>query len=171
MVLELHHAPHRHGDTEAFATALRAALEDFKKKNRFLFPLSSLMNVTILIVPPEGGGKDLDNLARLILPALHEVWAPPSHIVHALKPGVPGKKLPDYWEAERAALPKEPKHSVTEYRVFEIPRFPDDPQEGFVRLAVGEGFTPVRFREGIDEFLDRWRESLELLTGPQGFAF
>jgi hypothetical protein len=160
--LELHHAPHRKGDSEAFDKALRTALNDFKTKHPFLFPLSSLLSVTILMVPPEGGGKDLDNLVRLILPALHEIWAPPSHIVHALKTKtLKDQKLLAFWESERAALPKEPKHSITEYRVFEIPRFPDDPKDGLVRLAVGEGMTPVRFREEIEDFLNRWRDVVE----------
>ena len=161
-VLELHHAPHREGDSAAFNLALRSALKDFKTKYPFLFPLSSLMSVTILMVPPEGGGKDLDNLARLILPALHEIWTPPSHLAHTFNTDkISDSKLRSYWEATRAELPKEPKHSITEYRVFELPRFPDDPKEGFVRLAVGEGMSPVRFREEIEDYLDRWRDTLD----------
>ncbi len=78
-VLDLHHSPHRSGDSEAFDRVLRKALSDYKEKRPHLFPLSLQLCVTILMVPPEKGGKDLDNLARLILPALHEIWAPPSH--------------------------------------------------------------------------------------------
>ena len=29
--------------------------------------------------------KDLDNMARLILPALHEIWTPPSRLSHTFK--------------------------------------------------------------------------------------
>jgi hypothetical protein len=160
--LDLHHAPHRKGDSAAFDAALRTALNEFKKKHPFLFPLSSLLSVTILMVPPSGGGKDLDNLARLILPALHEIWAPPSHIAHTIKTeNLKDEKLVAYWESERAALPKEPKHSITEYRVFELPRFPDDPKDGFVRLAVGDGLTAIPFREGIEDFLKGWRDAVE----------
>jgi hypothetical protein len=157
----VHHAPHREADSEAFDRALRTALNDFKARQRFLFPLSSPINVTILMAPPEGGGKDPDNLARIILPALHEIWTQPSHIVHTIKTDiVKDQKLRAYWESERAALPKEPKHSITEYRVLELPRFPDDPKDGFVRLAVGEGMAPARFREEIDNYLERWKESV-----------
>jgi hypothetical protein len=53
------------------------------------------------------------------------------------------------------------KHSITEYRAFALPRLPDDPEDGFVRLAVGGGMRPVRFREEIDEYLEKWEETVE----------
>jgi len=62
------------------------------------------------MVLPEGGGKDLENRARLILLTVYEVWALPSHITHALKPDVKGRGFPEYWGAKRAALPKEPRN-------------------------------------------------------------
>ena len=160
-VLELHHAPHREGDGDVFRTVLQSALEDFKAKHKFLFPLSSLLNVTVLMVPPEGGGKDLDNLTTMILKALHEIWTPPSHLVHTVKTDkLKDEGIKAHWEATRAQFPKEPKYSVTEYRAFELPRFPDDPKDGFVRLAVGDGLHPVRFHEEIEDFIDNWRDSL-----------
>ena len=155
--LDLHHAPRREGDTDAFKTAVRSALEGYKRANRFLFPLSALLNVTILMVPPEGGGKDLDNLARLILPAVHEVLEPPSDLLRTLGPLDADDETV---REELRALPKGPRHSITEYRAFEIPRHPDDPRGGFVRLAVGDGFMPVDFRGEIDSFLDGWREAV-----------
>jgi hypothetical protein len=160
--VELHHAPYRKGDSVAFDKALRAALNDFKTKHRYLFPLSSLLNVTILMIPPEDGGKDLDNLARLILPALHEIWAPPSDFAHAFKTdNIQEEDVRDHWEKVRAGLPKEPKYSITEYRAFELPRLPADPKDGFVRLAIGDGMRPVRFREEIDEYLEKWEDAVK----------
>ncbi len=160
-VMDLHHAPQRNGDTTAFKQAVKVALEEYKRDHRMLFPLSALLNVTILMVPPIGGGKDLDNLAHLILPAVHDILQPPSNILRLLDVGsVRDKSLRGQWEAARAALPNEPKHSITQYRAFELPRFPGDPEEGFVRLAVGDGFTPVQFREEIDDFLAGWQRCL-----------
>ena len=72
--LELHHAPYRKGDGEAFDQALRTALEGCKATHRYLFPLAAVLNVTILVIPPEIVGippedvcMDLDNLATRIL--------------------------------------------------------------------------------------------------------
>jgi len=160
--LELHHAPHRSGDNAAFDAALRTALSGFKTTYHYLFPLASTLNVTILMIPPEGGGKDLDNLATLILPALHEIWAPPSSFAQAYNTvNIQDETIREYWENARNELPKALKHSITEYRAFALPRLPDDPEDGFVRLAIGGGMTPVRFREDIDEYLQRWQDEVE----------
>ncbi len=160
-VLDLHHAPHRKGDSEQFDVILRKALNEYKAKRPYLFPLTSQLCVTLLMVPPVDRGKDLDNLARLVLPALHEIWAPPSHIVHTINVGrIKDQTTRSYWERMQQELPKQPKHSITEYRAFELPRLPGDAAEGFVRLAVGEGQSPVGFREEIDNALDVWRQSV-----------
>jgi hypothetical protein len=160
--LEFHHAPHRTGDNAAFDAALRTALNNFKERYHYLFPLASTLNVTILMIPPEGGGKDLDNLTTLILPALHEIWAPPSSLAHAYNTdNIEDKSTREYWENARNELPKTLKHSITEYRAFALPRLSDDPEDGFVRLAIGGGMRPVRFREEIDEYLAKWEDAVE----------
>ncbi len=160
-VLDLHHAPHRKGDSEQFDVTLRKALCEYKAKRPYLFPLTSQLCVTLLMVPPVDGGKDLANLARLVLPALHEIWAPPSHVAHTINmEKIKDSTIRSFWEKMQQELPKEPRHSITEYRAFELPRLPGDAPEGFVRLAVGEGQRPVRFREEIDGVLGEWRQSV-----------
>jgi hypothetical protein len=159
--LELHHAPHRKGDNAAFDAALRAALNGFKKRYHYLFPLAATLNVTILMIPPKGGGKDLDNLATMIVPAVHEIWAPPASFAHAYNTdNIEDEGIRGHWENARNELPKALKHSITEYRAFGLPRLPDDPEDGFVRLAVGGGRQPVRFREEIDDYLRRWERTV-----------
>jgi hypothetical protein len=147
--LELHHAPHRKGENAAFDAALRVALNGFKKKCHYLFPLAATLNVTILMIPPKGGGKDLDNLATMIVPAVHEIWAPPASFAHAYKTdNIEDEGLREHWEKVRNQLPKALKHSITEYRAFALPRLPDDPEDGFVRLAVGGGMPrPIPRRD------------------------
>jgi hypothetical protein len=63
-----------------------------------------------------------------------------------------------------ANLPKEPSHSVVEYRVLERPHFPDEPKDGFVRLSVSEGMKSAQFREDIDDYLERWGDGLGCRT-------
>ena len=53
--LELPCAPQRKGEGEAFDRALREALESYKAKHRYLFPLATVLNVTVLIIPAKGG--------------------------------------------------------------------------------------------------------------------
>ena len=114
------------------------------------------------MIPPVGGGKDLDNLATLILPALPQDWAPPSNFAQAHNTeNIEDESLREYWENARNELPKGLKHSIAEYRAFALPRLPDDPEDGFVRLALGGGIRPVRFREEIDEYLEKWENAVE----------
>jgi hypothetical protein len=37
---------------------------------------------------------------------------------------------------------------------------PTIPRRGFVRLATGDGLRPVRFREEIDKYLERWEDAV-----------
>ncbi|QVL30314.1 hypothetical protein KIH39_15790 [Telmatocola sphagniphila] len=115
------------------------------------------------MIPSKGGGKDLDNLATRIIRPLHEIWAPPSGFAHASNTdNIKEKGNREYWEKARNKLPKALKYSITEYRVFELPRLPDDPKEGFVRLAFDGGLQPVQFREESDDYLEKWENSFDL---------
>ncbi|HEY7308246.1 MAG TPA: hypothetical protein VH643_02680 [Gemmataceae bacterium] len=164
-VLDFHYVPRREGDSAVFKQILRTALNDFKAKHPDLFPLSTLLNVTMLMIQPEGcekkGGMDLDNLATTILRALHDIWVPPSSFAHAFKTdNIESDDLREYWDQARNKLPKAMTTSVTEYRVFQLPRLPDDPKDGFIRMAVGDGMNPIRLREEVDEYLEKWEEAI-----------
>lgn len=164
-VLDLHHVPRREGDSAVFKQLLRTALNEFKAKHPYLFPLCTLLNVTMIMIQPEGcekkGGKDLDNLATMILRAMHDIWVPPSSFAYAFKTdNIEKDDLREHWHQVRNELPKAMTTSVTEYRVFQLRRLPNDPKDGFIRLAVGDGMSPIRFREEIDEYLKKWEEAI-----------
>ena len=160
--LELPRAPKQKGDGEVFDRDLRIALERFKAKYHYLFPLATALSVTVLMIPPEGGGKDLDNLATRIVKPLQEIWSPPSSFAHAYNTdNIEDEALRKHWDDARNDVPKDLKNSILEYRVFELPRLPDDPKDGFIRLAVGDGLLPVQFREEIDDYLERWEEAVD----------
>jgi hypothetical protein len=160
-VLDLHHAPRKGGDTDAFRSAVRASLDGYKQSNQWLCPLSTLLDVTVVMVPPEGGGKDLDNLARLILPAVHEILEPPSDLIRTLNINNVPEDIRGWYLERLSALPKQPQYSIRQFRAFELPRYPNDSKEGFVRLAIGGGHVPLDFRHEIDAFIDRWQETVE----------
>jgi len=74
----------------------------------------------------------------------------------------PGRR--SAWSSGRQAdrAPGHASHaSITEYRGFALQRLLNDPEDGFVRLAVGRGINPVRFREEIDEHLEKWEDAVE----------
>ena len=114
------------------------------------------------MIPPRGGGKDLDNLATRIIRPLQAIWTPPSSFAHAYSTdNIEDAAIREHWENVRNELPKALKHSIVEYRVFELPRLPADPVDGFIRLAVGDVLRAVRFREEIDEYLEKWEETVD----------
>ena len=92
------------------------------------------VTVTFLVVPPDQG-KDLDNIALTALPLAHEVLRP--HIEpHLLVPSCPDE--PEPWREEALArLRSVNARSVRAYQVIELPRSPQDPPEGTLRLALG----------------------------------
>ncbi len=125
-----------------------------------------MLNLTIAMIPPAGseedGIKDLDNLATMIVRAVHEIWTPPNSVPRALRiENIQDEGLRAHWENARNEVPKAMKTSITEYRVFTVPRLPGDPKDGFVRLAVGDGMRPIQFREEVDEFLEKWADSVD----------
>ena len=92
------------------------------------------VTLTFLVVPPEQG-KDLDNIALTALPIAHEVLRP--HIEpHLLAPS--WHEEPEPWVEEALARLKSVNaRSVRAYQVIELPRSPQDPPEGTLRLALG----------------------------------
>jgi hypothetical protein len=49
-----------------------------------------------------------------------------------------------------------PRHSITRYTVIEVPRFDDDPPDGEVRIALGDGMNPKSVLAEFDSVLDEW---------------
>lgn len=95
------------------------------------------VTLTFLVTPPEQG-KDLDNIALTALPIAHEVLGP--HIApHLLAPSWRDDEgEPEPWREEALARLKSVNaRSVCAYQVIELPRSPQDPPEGTLRLALG----------------------------------
>lgn len=73
-----------------------------------LAPLEAPLSATLVVVPPPQG-KDLDNIAMTVLPALTQV----------LRPGAGGTT------------------ALTGYQVIQLSRRPDDPPNGYLRIILG----------------------------------
>lgn len=167
-MLDLTHAPAKDGDTDVFKGAVVAALNDFKNSHQVLFPLLTTMGVTIFCVPPAAqasGGRqqyvDLDNLARYVIPAVHEVFQPPSDIAHAVDlAAIQDAELRRFFRTRTARLARTPETSITQYQIIRLPRTNSDPEQGLVRLALTDGHPDNSLWRNMDRILDAWERQV-----------
>ena len=135
LTLPLPSLPQTKGQTADFTEMIRASLEGFRERLPLFQPLLVPVTLTFFVVPPEQG-KDLDNIALTVLPIAHEVLRP--HIVPYLLSPTYGEEDPPSPRAEALARLKSVNaFSVRAYQVIELPRSPQDPPEGTLRLALG----------------------------------
>ncbi|WP_146227978.1 hypothetical protein, partial [Micromonospora sp. S4605] len=102
----------------------------------------------MLVLPPQQG-KDLDNLALDVLPAVHEVLRPhiePRRLTPRLlaegDPAATQTRLEHDQALKR--LKSLNAQSVTAYQVVELKRHPEHPPQGLLRLTLSLFFNPWR---------------------------
>ncbi|MEV0756801.1 hypothetical protein [Streptosporangium sp. NPDC050280] len=135
LTLSLPGLPRNGREGEEFKSALRQRMEEFKAQRPMFNFLTVPVKMTFLVVPPEQG-KDLDNIALTAVPIAHEVLRP--HIEpHLLAPQPLGDESARRWAEALRRLRSLNANSVTAYQVIELPRSPQDPPEGVLRLALG----------------------------------
>ncbi|WP_148083613.1 hypothetical protein [Micromonospora sp. Llam0] len=163
LTLPLPSLPENTADRRTFRDALYLSMEDFRGKWPILKNLVVPIKVTMLVVPPQQG-KDLDNLALDVLPAVHEVLRP--HIE-------PRRFTPRLLaEGDPAATQTRREHdqalkrlkslnvqSVTAYQVVELKRRPEHPPQGLLRLTLGLGDGYDHHTQSLWKRTDRrlWR--------------
>jgi hypothetical protein len=150
--------PQVEGTSDAFAELVRGSLQTFKDRWPLFRSLLVPVKVTFLVIPPEKG-KDLDNIALTVLPIAHEVLRP--HIQpHVLAPDPPDAPSP--WVIEtRKRLRSLNANSVAAYQVIELPRSPEDPPGGTLRLALGRHSRESWWNRAagyIDEMTERVKD-------------
>jgi hypothetical protein len=147
--LSLGSLPAKSGDTAKFAAELTKIVDELRAAHPLLFPLLTTLGITILHTPGKTSqGIDLDNLARKIIPVIHERLNPPATGFHGLadleRSG--GDLMNDeIWKS----LKRVPKYHVSRYQVLESPRSERDPEEGSIKLIL---------HSGIEEGLGAWDE-------------
>jgi hypothetical protein len=164
--LDLGVAPRKPGDGAAFQAGVKAALRLFVEQYPWSAPLRTLLSVTILYVPPVAGatsaseeGKDLDNLARTIIPHIHDILSPPATFLRTVRPrsaGIAG--LDEFWAEQIKNEKRFPRVSITRYEVVRLPTFSNDPRSGQVRLAFGDGLHLPSIRDDLRDILKKWEE-------------
>jgi hypothetical protein len=155
--INLGEVPTVEGENKLFKINVRKKLEDsISKKSKLLFPLSTLLCATIVLVKPDGSGIDLDNLARKIIPFVNEIIEPPSTFisekdVSALREG----EIKDMLRKEILDRPRIPKYSITKYQVFEIPEI-NGIANGSVLLFLGDGTDYENIWDKIENRIKKW---------------
>ena len=77
--IDLTHIPTREGDRLSFKENISNSLNDFKRTYPIMYPLRTLLSVSILCIPPRIQGIDLDNLARYIITLVNDILKPLSY--------------------------------------------------------------------------------------------
>lgn len=135
LTLPLPGLPRATGQSAGFARMIRASLEEFRVRWPLFRSLLVPVTLTFLVIPPEQG-KDLDNIALTVLPIAHKVLRP--HIApHLLSPVHGDEERMPWLDDALARLNSVNARSVRAYQVIELPRSPQDPPEGTLRLALG----------------------------------
>lgn len=134
--------PTRSGERELFKEALDEACRRFLHAHPSLSPLVAPLRVTILVAPPHQ--KDLDNLAREVVPAINRHFRPPQDpwLLDGTHVGLPpGRRSRDGQRRQRALarLRSIGQYSVWAYQVIQVHRRPEDPREGWMAVVLGHG--------------------------------
>ena len=161
-MIDLTHPPIEGVGKKVFKENVNKALQEFKMKYPFLFPLLHTVGILVLCVPPRTHGKyygDLDNLARYVLPSVHEIFKPPSDMAFALNfLHDRDNQLTEYFRDRMKALKRMPKYSVTQYQIIRLPRLESDPEHGMVRIALYKSDTASGIWEQIDDIINSWKD-------------
>lgn len=155
--ISLGRAPARDGETTLFKSNAKRILAGYRTARPDLFPLLAQVSLTIFFTPPATGGIDLDNLARYIIPIVHEVMEPPSTYWGTVDPSNPPKdeKLRKWFEEGLASVRRLPKYSLTSYQAIELPRFPSYPPEGQIHIAFGDGSSVRSVLRDVDQVIEK----------------
>ncbi|MBM0201958.1 hypothetical protein JNW90_01655 [Micromonospora sp. STR1s_5] len=143
LMLPLPGLPESSADRRKFRDALYESMEAFRSRWPVLQNLVVPIKVTMLVVPPQQG-KDLDNLALDVLPAVHEVFRPHVERWH-FTPGLLDEGDPTDTQMKRTRdqalkrLKSLNAQSVTAYQVVELKHRPEHPPRGLLRLTLGLG--------------------------------
>jgi hypothetical protein len=153
----------REGESSAFKANVSQKLEEVKKKQGLMFPLLTTLGVTILYIPPKRALLiDIDNLARRVIPFVHQKLQPPSTLqrVSSAYDAVRQTQTEDMERnrKELKALNRLPVHQVSRYQIFELPRSDRDPDDGRVQLLLHSGLGSFGAWHDSEDIIDKWKE-------------
>lgn len=157
--INLKHSNLKQGESSVYRAFVKKTMASFREKNSRLFPLIAQVGITILFQPPSFGSIDLDNLARRIVPFVNEELKPPSNnLMNINISRFRDSELRRWFEEKRRLLKRMPKHSITYYQIFQLPRLTNDNKHGFVRLILEPGELAETVWSRVETLVDKWQE-------------
>jgi hypothetical protein len=134
--------PTRSGERDLFKDGLDEGCRRFLHAHPSLSPLVAPLRITILVVPPHR--KDLDNLAREVIPAINRHFRPPQDpwLLDGTHVGLqPGLRSRNHQQRQRdlARLRSIGHYSIWAYQVIQLHRRPEHPREGWMAVVLGHG--------------------------------
>jgi len=157
--IQLPSLPTKEDEKKQFKEEIRKCLIEFRSHYDILQPLYIPVVVEVIYKPPlasEGFYKDLDNIIReFVLPIFHEEFKPPpthASIFDSVKIN-DDKPLKEMIER----IPKSVPYSVAGYEIVEIPRHPEDKEDGLLVVGISPGsFASHSLWYRIDEVIEKW---------------
>lgn len=161
--MQLPSLPTEEGQRNQFKEQIREGMRAFKTHYDILEPLYIPVILEAIYKPPvtsEGFYKDLDNIiGDFILPIFHEEFRPPpthSAILSSVE-YADGDPL----EGMIRDIPKSVPYSVAGYEIVEIPRHPNDEENGFLVIGLSPGsYASHSLWYRIDEVIEKWGKSI-----------
>jgi len=157
--VELPPLPTASGETSEFKQAISEAYAGFLDKYPGLFPLLVPLRVTVVIVPPRGHSKDLDNVILALLAELDRQWRPPAAplllspaLSDPLPPGT--EYLREWYSKERARIKTLGDTAIRSYQILELKRHRGDPPQGALMLFPGNGSVHGSLWAEADRYLE-----------------
>ncbi len=151
------------GETKTFKVAVKNELNKYKKKYEILQPLYNPVALEVIYKPPiasKGFYKDLDNIMRLILPIFNDEFKPPPSFLSLCNTeDIQDHDMITRIQRRSQLLPKSIKYSVIKYDIFEIPRYKNDFEEGFISIGITGGINCLdTFWDRINNVIRKWEE-------------
>lgn len=159
--LDLSHIPLHRGESKIFKEQTKNSIKEFKKQYPILIPLLTPVKAMIFITRPDFYIVfDCDNLARKIMPIIVDEMQPPTSQWLSLDLDETVDKKIKEELAKRQKRLAGIKTSIVSYQVIDLPRTPEDPKEGRVRLFLGDGTNHENYWDMIMSYLDDWADSV-----------
>lgn len=156
--------PLRKDDGDIFRANIDSKIEKFLQSNKILLPTLIPISVTIVFSPPRHYNKDLDNLARIVLPILFNKFGPPTTITNSLQ-DIELKffrAIQEQRNRTRAQSDVEfPLKGLSAYRIITVDPTPSDLPGGYIKLSIHNAQTYQELITYVDRNLFECESKIE----------
>ncbi len=156
--------PQRTGEGDIFRANIESKIERFLHSTKILLPTLIPISVTIIFGPPRNYNKDLDNLARIVLPILLNKFGPPTTIINSLQ-DIELEFFRAIQERRNRTTAQSdvefPLKGLSAYRIITIDPTPSDPPGGYIKLSIHNARTYQELITYVDRNLFECESKIE----------